>query len=94
MTLPIRVLPRDAHSPELRAHTRDVSYRGLYFMADASFEIGSRIEFVLTLSRQLTQLPEVNIRCEGEVVRVERDSGGQNGIAARIERYEFLHAAA
>jgi hypothetical protein len=94
MTLPMRVLARDARSPELHAQTRDVSYRGLYFLADARFEVGSEIEFVLTLSRQITQSSDVSIRCHGQVVRVEPADAGRSGVAARIERYEFMHAAA
>jgi len=35
MTLPVRVLARDASGSELKAHTRDVSYRGLYFLTEA-----------------------------------------------------------
>ncbi|HVO58638.1 MAG TPA: PilZ domain-containing protein [Dongiaceae bacterium] len=94
MTLPMRVLSRDSHSPELKAHTRDVSYRGLYFLAEAEFKLGSPIEFVITLPQQVTQSNDVNIRCQGQVVRVEATNNGKMGIAARIERYEFLHAAA
>jgi len=94
MRLPMRVLPREASAPELRAQTRDVSYRGLYFLAEAQFEVGSLIEFVITLPEQVTQSTEVNIRCQGKVVRVEASANGRMGIAAKIERYEFLHAAA
>lgn len=94
MNLPMRVLPQQGHSPELRAQTRDVSYRGLYFLADASFEIGSAIEFVITLPRQVTRADDVNIRCQGQIVRVEPTSNGRTGMAAKIERYEFQHAAA
>jgi hypothetical protein len=32
----------------------------------------------------------VNIRCHGKVVRVESVENGRTGIAARIERYEFV----
>jgi hypothetical protein len=32
---------------------------------------------------------DVQIRCTGEVVRVE-EHNGRHGIAARIEKYEFL----
>ena len=39
MSLPMRVLPRQAKGRELDAHTRDVSYRGLYFLADATVNI-------------------------------------------------------
>jgi hypothetical protein len=90
MTLPIRVLAHDASSPELRALTRDVSYRGLYFLSEARFEHGSDIDFVLTLPHQMISSGDVNIRCHGKVVRVEATDNGKTGIAARIDRYEFI----
>jgi hypothetical protein len=74
--------------------TRDVSYRGLYFLADAKFAIGSEIEFVITLPEQITQSGDVNIRCQGQIVRVEPSEDGRIGIAAKIARYEFLPVAA
>ena len=94
MSLPMRVLPREVKGRELDAHTRDVSYRGLYFLADAKFEIGSEIEFVITLPQQVTQSGNVNIRCLGQVVRIEPTENGRVGIAAKIARYEFMPAAA
>jgi hypothetical protein len=94
MSLPMRVLPRAAKGHELDAHTRDVSYRGLYFLADAKFEVGSEIEFVITLPQQVTQSDDVNIRCLGEVVRIEPTENGRVGIAAKIARYEFMPATA
>jgi PilZ domain-containing protein len=93
MTLPVRLLPRDSQSQELRAQTRDVSYRGLYFLAEAAFPLGTPIEFVITLPQQVTRATDVNIRCHGQVVRVEPTHNGRTGIAAKIERYEFIHAA-
>jgi hypothetical protein len=94
MNLPMRVLPLEAHGRELRANTRDVSYRGLYFLADAKFEIGGEIEFVITLPRQITQSGDVNIRCQGQIVRVEPSENGRVGIAAKIARYEFMPVVA
>jgi len=91
MRLPVRLLPKDSQSPELTAQTRDVSYRGLYFVAEAEFKIGSSIEFVITLPEQVTRSGDVNIRCQGHVVRVEPTKNGVKGIGARIDRYEFLH---
>lgn len=78
---------------ERSAKTRDISFRGLYFIADAEYEPGNQIEFVLTLPREITQSGDVNIRCYGLVVRVEPHNS-KNGVAARIERYEFLPTAA
>jgi len=78
---------------EQKGQTRDVSFRGLYFLTDARFEPGSEIEFVLTLPKEITLAGDVYIRCFGQVVRVEPHNG-RSGIAARIERYEFLPAPA
>jgi hypothetical protein len=94
MSLPMRVLPLDGLERELSVQTRDVSYRGLYFLADAKFVIGSEIEFVITLPEQITQSGDVNIRCQGQIVRVEPSEDGRIGIAAKIARYEFLPVAA
>jgi hypothetical protein len=90
MNLPVRVLTQDASGGELKANTRDVSYRGLYFLSDARFENGSEIDFILTLPQQIISAGDVNIRCHGRVVRVESDDNGRTGIAAKIEKYEFI----
>jgi hypothetical protein len=90
MTLPVRVLAHDVNSPELRANTRDVSYRGLYFLSEARFEDGSEIDFIITLPQQMISAGDVNIRCHGKVVRVEPSNNGKTGIAAKIDRYEFV----
>ncbi|MGH9691626.1 MAG: PilZ domain-containing protein [Candidatus Acidiferrales bacterium] len=78
---------------ERHGETRDVSFRGLYFMIEATPEVGSSIEFVLTLPQQITLAGDVHIRCYARVLRVEPQDG-QRGVAARIERYEFLPASA
>jgi hypothetical protein len=94
MSLPMRLLSPESEGQELSACTRDLSYRGLYFLADANFKIGSEIDFVITLPEQVTQSSDVNIRCQGQIVRVEPTENGRVGIAAKIDRYEFLPAAA
>jgi PilZ domain len=78
---------------ERQGQTRDVSFRGLYFFIDADFQTGSSIEFILTLPREITMAGDVHIRCFAQIVRVEPHDG-QKGVAARIDRYEFLPAPA
>jgi hypothetical protein len=90
MTLPMKVrLPAEETSADRLAQTRDVSFRGLYFLLDASVQAGSGIEFVLTLPKEITLAGDVHIRCQASVVRVD-DLDGRRGVAARIDRYEFL----
>lgn len=90
MALPLSV--RSSSHPEpakVAAQTRDVSFRGLYFVAEHGFEVGARIEFILTLPKEITLATDVHIRCQGLVVRAEA-RGGRTGVAASIERYEFV----
>jgi c-di-GMP-binding flagellar brake protein YcgR len=94
MSLPMRVLAPETQSKELRANTRDVSYRGLYFLSETKFDVGSQIDFVLTLPQKVSSAGEVDIRCRGQVVRVDAGANGRVGIAAKIDRYEFLPASA
>src|SRR5262249_29564564 len=90
MSLPLSIRSDNgAKEAAKQARTRDVSFRGVFFLSEAAYEPGSRIEFVLTLPKEITQADDVNIRCYGEVLRVESKDEG-HGVAARIERYEFL----
>ena len=72
--------------------TRDVSSGGVYFEYESHLEVGTSLEFVLTLPGEITKGSSVRIRCMGKVVRVDSTSeqGDRVGIAATIERYEFV----
>jgi len=94
MMLPVKVrYSAEDGVMEKQGETRDVSFRGLYFLIEASLETGSAIEFVLTLPQQITLAGDVHIRCYARVLRVER-LNGRRGVAAQIDRYEFLPATA
>jgi hypothetical protein len=94
MMLPLKVrFSAEGGVSEKPGETRDVSFRGLYFLTDAtSLETGSAIEFVLTLPQQITLAGDVHIRCYARVLRVDSQDS-RRGVAARIERYEFLPAS-
>src|ERR1700728_954249 len=94
MMLPLKVrFSAENGISEKSGETRDVSFRGLYFLIEANLESGSSIEFVLTLPQQITLAGDVHIRCYARVLRVDTQNG-RNGVAAQIERYEFLPALA
>lgn len=91
MNLPLVVrFPEEDTAADASAETRDISFRGLYFTLDKSCHAGSPLEFVLTLPREITMAGDVQIRCVGEVIRVDQKSAGKCGIAARIDKYDFL----
>jgi hypothetical protein len=94
MALPLILRLYNSSGPvEKRGETRDVSFRGLYFWTEEDLETGIPIEFVLTLPQEITMTRDVNIHCFGRVIRVETRRQTR-GVAARIERYEFLPASA
>jgi len=91
MSLPLVVrFPEDGTPADATAETRDISFKGLYFTLDKSCKAGSNLEFVLTLPREITMAGDVQIRCMGEVIRVDEKQPGKCGIAARIDKYDFL----
>jgi hypothetical protein len=95
MMLPLRVrFQAEENIQEKQGETRDVSFRGLYFTIESNaINSGASIEFVLTLPQQITLAGDVHIRCYARVLRVEGNNG-RRGVAARIDRYEFLPASA
>jgi hypothetical protein len=94
MALPLQVrFMNNGTNEEKSAQTRDVSFRGVYFLTDSLVKTGSALELVLTLPQQITLAGDVRIRCYGNVTRVEERENSL-GVAARINRYEFLPTAA
>lgn len=90
MMLPVKVRLTSGNGvTEKPGETRDVSFRGLYFLTEADISLGAAIEFVLTLPQQITMAGDVHIRCYARVLRVEPHNG-RRGVAACIDRYEFL----
>jgi len=98
MRLPLTVRwTDDAMIGEAATESREVSSRGLYFHLPKGLKSGSPVEIVMTLPHELTQAGPVRVRCLGRVLRSSPESGGDVGVAAAIERYEFMrtgeHAA-
>ena len=75
---------------EIATQSRDVSSRGLYFDLPKRLSNGSPIEVVMTLPQELTRAGPVRIQAQGRVIRNSTEYGGNVGVAATIERYEFL----
>ena len=92
MTLPVAVKIEETPGHEKTVHTRNVSSSGVYFEFGSPLHIGTALEFIMTLPEQITKGSAVRIKCMGKVVRVDLPGGnGESlGIAATIERYEFL----
>jgi hypothetical protein len=91
-------LPIKIHKGETDADgtTGNLSAAGVFIRADASLEVGSPVEFEITLPPEMTGGQEhVTIQCKGRVVRAdETGAGGEGrGVACVIDSYEFVRNA-
>ena len=93
--LPIKIHKEDS-SAETSGTTADLSAAGVYIRADSSLEVGSPVEFEITLPPEVTGGKEgVVIQCRGRVVRTDEPSAGaasteNRGVACVIDSYEFV----
>jgi hypothetical protein len=90
LELPIKIHKGDT---DAKGTTGNLSAAGVYIRADAAMEIGTPVEFEITLPPEMTGGQEnVTIQCKGRVVRAdETGEGGEGrGVACVIDTYEFV----
>jgi PilZ domain-containing protein len=88
-------LPIKIHKGETDANgvTGNLSAAGVYIRANEAMEIGSPVEFEITLPPEMTGGQEnVTIQCKGRVVRADESgtAGEGRGVACVIDSYEFV----
>ncbi|HKB97963.1 MAG TPA: PilZ domain-containing protein [Terriglobales bacterium] len=95
LQLPIKIHNEDT-AGDTSGITGNLSAAGVYIRADASLEVGSPVEFEITLPPEVTGGKEdVVIQCRGRVVRTDEpnasaESGDNRGVACVIDSYEFV----
>src|SRR3982074_3749737 len=88
LELPIKIHKADASS-DSKGITGKLSAAGVYIRADASLEMGSPVEFEITLPPDVTGGKEnVTIQCKGRVVRKDESGSEGQGVACVIDSYE------
>lgn len=70
-----------------KGKTRDFSYLGVFFETDQCLTPGEKVEFALSLEHLEPGQP-VHLRCQGDVLRVER-LGELLGVAVAIHSFSF-----
>jgi hypothetical protein len=89
--LPVSVNYNGNPGAALAAQTRDVSARGICFFLEAPLNLGSELDFTLTLPPEITLTESIRVRCKGKVVRVDSNvADAKVPVAAVIDEYEFL----
>ena len=92
LELPIKI-HKEGASSDSNGTTGDLSAAGVYIRADASLDVGSPVEFEITLPPDVTGGQEnVVIQCKGRVVRTDPSgsSADGKGVACVIDSYEFV----
>ncbi len=97
LEVPLEIVRANHKSISQSARTLNISSGGVLFTSlndaeKATLEIGSRVEYVITLVGRADGNP-VHLRCEGQVVRID-SAPDSFAIAASLERYEFMRSNA
>jgi hypothetical protein len=93
LELPIKIHKAE-EGGEHSGVTGDLSAAGVYIRSDAALELGSTVEFEITLPPEMTGAKEgVVIQCRGRVVRTDEPAGSPTearGVACVIDSYDFV----
>ena len=90
LELPIKIHQDDSNS-DSKGITGNLSAAGVYIRADAALEMGSPVEFEITLPPEVTGGKEnVTLQCKGRVVRTDEAGNEGRGVACVIDSYEFV----
>ena len=96
LELPIKI---HSKSGDDSGTTANMSAAGVYIMADLDLNVGSPIEFDITLPANVLGTPtDVEVRCTGRVVRKDAAAPAagaakkkkKNGVACVIDQYKFI----
>jgi hypothetical protein len=93
LSLPITIRGKKATKGRT-AKTADVSAAGVYIEADADLEVGTNIEFDISLPASVAGTDtDVEIVCKGRVVRINNTGKPKHrkaGVACVIDQYKFV----
>ena len=88
---PVRVPVKVRHEGnEHQGLTRDLSSSGIFLYSEAGMKAGSKLELVIMLPPGLGFGLGGWTLCQASVVRVEQSDGKGMGVAATLDRIEWL----
>jgi len=90
LALPVTLMSAGEKESPLTVQSRDISSNGILLECDEELRLGTTLELMVTLPKEITQAAPVRLRCLGRVVRVDRKPQKRIGVAVTIDRYEFM----
>jgi hypothetical protein len=89
--VPLKICLMDSPSlPEREADSANISSRGVYFDSNFPFQIGERVEVMLTMPEEIAGRPSRAWRCHGRVVRADIGPAIGTGVSVEFLYYEIL----
>jgi hypothetical protein len=86
LKLPLELIRKGSQPLSEYGETRNLSSVGVLFEAGATLRIGEPVEYMITLPAAPENGDKVRLHCLGKVVRFTHETG----VAATLERYEFV----
>ena len=86
----LRIRVRRSNAGELRAESKNLSQRGVFFATDLELSKGAALDLVVEMPEQITGVPAAQWLCTGHVVRVEKINprSGKQGVGVQFDCYE------
>jgi len=87
---PLKVRLWKSATPEHSGQSENISQQGMFFATDLSMGIGTVVELVLKMPKEITGEPETEWRCTGHVVRVAQvdTEVGTQGVGVQFDCYQ------
>jgi hypothetical protein len=86
LRLPLELIRKGSQALSEHGETKNLSSVGVLFAAEAPLRIGEAVEYLITLPGTPDRGAKVRLHCLGKVVRFSSETG----VAATLERYEFV----
>lgn len=86
LKLPLELIRKGTQKLSEYGETRNLSSVGVLFEAVSPLRIGEAVEYMITLPSTPNNGDKVRLHCLGKVVRCSPETG----VAATLERYEFV----
>jgi hypothetical protein len=86
----LRIRVRRSNAGELRAESKNLSQRGVFFATDLELSKGAALDLLVEMPEQITGVPAAQWLCTGHVVRVVPGESTQEerGVGVQFDFYE------
>jgi Tfp pilus assembly protein PilZ len=91
---PLRLRIWQAGNPEQSVESENLSEGGAFISTDSPVRVGSTVEVLLKMPKEITGKSAIEWRCTGRVVRVQTaySSLGRAGVGVEFDNHEIVRS--